>query len=76
MRRPVSFSNAPHWFNAEVRLRKGIITGATVERPSINGQESETGKSQLSALAIDTIKRTLEDAGVEFRVGMPVRLKR
>jgi transcriptional regulator with XRE-family HTH domain len=36
----------------------------------------ESGKSQPSALTISNIKRTLEEAGVEFRVGKPVRMRK
>ena len=36
----------------------------------------ETGKSEPSALTISNIKRALEEAGVEFRVGKPVRMRR
>jgi len=36
----------------------------------------ETGKSEPSALTISNIKRALEEAGVEFRVGKPVRMRK
>jgi transcriptional regulator with XRE-family HTH domain len=36
----------------------------------------ETGKGRPSELTVSNIKRTLENAGIEFRVGKPVRMRK